>query len=70
MSTESVCDYCHDFWMKYPKKKPYRLADNIDEQIMLYQCKECGAYWEESLRFARIISKEEAHQSFSKYFQK
>ena len=56
--------------MKYPKKRPYRLADNLSQQIMLYQCKECGAYWEEDLRTARVITGEEAYQHFSEYFQK
>jgi hypothetical protein len=64
------CEFCKNFWMKYPKKRPYRLADNLSQQIMLYQCKECGAYWEEDLRTARVITDEEALQHFSEYFQR
>lgn len=70
MSEKNGCEYCKNFWMKHPKKLPDRLADNVLQQTMLYQCAECGAYWEENLRTARVITNEEARKNFGDYFQR
>jgi len=70
MNKANECKYCNNFWLYYPKKRPYQLAANLSEQTTLYQCKDCSAYWEESLRTARIISEKEARQNFGNYFQR
>lgn len=69
MSNQEKCNNCENFWLKYPKKRPYCLAYNDNEQITLYQCNDCGYYWEERLNNAHIITADEAYKHFSEYFR-
>lgn len=64
------CKFCRNFWQSYPKKRPYPLSDNMCQQLALYKCNACGAYWEESLRFAKIVSEDEAKINFKDYFHR
>ena len=68
MSLSNGCEICANFWLKYPKKQPYRLAENAGEQMLLYQCDHCHAYWGVDLRTARTLALEEAKLLFPKYF--
>ena len=70
MSLDNKCEICENFWFKYPKKQPYRLAENADAQMLLYQCDYCKMYWSADLRTARILSLEEAKTLFPNYFSR
>jgi len=36
--------------------------------LILYQCINCGAYWEENLREAHVISDKDAKKKFAELF--
>ncbi|MFA6302698.1 MAG: hypothetical protein WC627_06150 [Legionella sp.] len=67
-SKKNGCEECHIFWQKYPKKRPDYLKVNYDRHASLYQCRNCEAFWEESERFAMIISNEEVIKYYGKEF--
>ncbi len=62
------CEECDDYWFNHPKKIPDEAAINMDLQVSLQVCSQCGAYWEASQRYARILSEDEARQIFPGYF--
>lgn len=70
MSLINGCGICANFWLKYPKKQPYKLAENADMQMLLYQCKDCKTYWGADLRTARILTLGEAKVLFPSYFNR
>ena len=58
------CDYCRDHWFAYDGRL-ILLVDSIALQARLYQCPKCRCYWEESQRYAREISTDEARRNYS-----
>ncbi|OIZ96729.1 hypothetical protein A1D18_00080 [Candidatus Rickettsiella isopodorum] len=70
MILSNGCEICANFWLKYPKKQPYRLAENAGEQMFLYKCDHCKTYWGADLRTARVLTLEEAKSLFPKYFSR
>ena len=68
MRLDNGCDTCASFWLKHPKKQPYRLAENTAEQMLLYQCNYCEAFWSADLRTARVLTLEDAKSFFPNYF--
>jgi hypothetical protein len=63
------CEICANFWLKYPKKQPYKLAENAAQQMLLYQCEQCKSFWMADLRTAIVISLEKAKEFFPNYFK-
>lgn len=70
MRLNTGCEICANFWFKYPKKQPYRLAENAGEQMLLYQCQHCKVFFGADLRIARILTLEEAKSLFPNYFNR
>lgn len=56
------CAECRFAW-ESGKPLP-KLGAHPTEPTILYWCPACGAYWEESLRYADVISEEEARQRY------
>lgn len=67
-SARKGCEECCDYWFNHPRKLPDEASVNMDLQVSLRVCGRCGAYWEVSQRFARILDEEEARQIFPRYF--
>lgn len=63
------CDECRGFWQSNAKKRPESSAVNMEMQVALVVCPNCGRFWEESQRLARIIGLIEARSMFPKYFK-
>lgn len=69
MPVESMgCEECGDYWLDRPRKIPDEAAINMGLQVSLRVCSKCGAYWEASQRFARVLSEDEARKIFPTYF--
>lgn len=62
------CNECYNFWQEYPNKKPNYLKASIRRHAFLYQCPSCKTFWEESERFAIIISLEEVEAYYGKKY--
>lgn len=59
------CNECKDFWQFSNVKFPQKICSNDERQASLYRCPKCLLYWEESQRFAYILSNEELHEFYS-----
>lgn len=66
--TENGCSECADFWGHNQRKRPDEAGVNMQSQASLFVCSNCGAYWEASQRFARILSEGDARSLFPRYF--
>ena len=64
------CDQCKDFWQFSHVKIPELIDSNENRQTSLYRCLNCLSYWEESQRYAYILSDEELHKYYSTFFLK
>jgi hypothetical protein len=65
---EKGCSECFDYWSAAPGRRPREVSDNVEAQVLLQVCPRCGAFWEASERFARILSEDEATKVFPNYF--
>lgn len=71
MNTKKIgCNECKDFWQFSSVKIPEKICSNDDRQASLYKCLKCSSYWEESQRFAYILSDEELHKYYAEYYNK
>lgn len=62
------CDLCNRYWSKHPRKRPAELSVNYENQTMLFQCTECGTYWEETQRYPHVITEKDAKTLYPDYF--
>jgi len=63
---EMGCPVCRRQWESGPS--PPEIAVSIARQASLHRCNTCGAYWEETQRFATIIDEVEARVWFPDAF--
>ena len=61
------CNQCKDFWQFSSAKMPHSICSNDDRQARLYQCPNCRSFWEESQRFAFILTEDELNEYYPKY---
>ena len=61
---KSGCNECDDFWFSYPRKQPYPLISNSQSKCTAYLCKNCGTFWLEEQRFAKIVNRSEVAKHF------
>ena len=64
------CNECKDFWQFSKVKMPKAICFNDSRQASLYKCPNCLSYWEESQRFAYILSGDELKKYYAKYITK
>ena len=58
------CVECRKSWEASAGKELQPLGVSNYRHARLYQCKSCGAYWEETERYAHQISASEAKEFF------
>lgn len=62
------CAECEDFWQFSKVSRPYELKTNYERHSTLYRCSNCSAFWEESERYAVIISEQEVEKYYGKKY--
>lgn len=58
------CNQCKDFWQFSNTKTPPSISANATRQARLYQCTNCLSFWEESQRFAYILTEDELNEFY------
>jgi hypothetical protein len=48
---------------------PLRRLAEAEGPILLYSCEKCGALWEETMRYSRVISESEARNRYPRFFK-
>lgn len=64
------CNQCKNFWQFSMFKIPYPICSNENRQARLYQCPNCQSFWEESQRFAFILTEDELNKFYADYFRR
>jgi len=59
------CGECRKSWEASAGKGLQPLGTSVYRHAHLYQCRACGAYWEEAERYAHQISAAEAKEFFA-----
>lgn len=53
------CAHCRERWI-WKSDEPQLLGTSMEFQAQVFRCGRCNSYWEETHRFARVITEREA----------
>lgn len=59
------CEECRKSWEVHAGRGLEALGVSVYRHARLFRCRSCGAYWEESERFAHEIEASEAKEFFA-----
>ena len=68
-SSHRGCEECRTAALRGMAQPLVKVATHKSGCAALYRCIKCGAWWEEQLREAHVISESEAQTEYSSAFQ-
>lgn len=57
------CEQCHQAVLR-GCAAPMKQVAQSEGPVFLYQCEKCSALWEETMRFAQLITEADAQRTF------